>query len=147
MQEQTGNLWDIPADYRIITTNGTIRPNGDADMSDGTARQARERYPDLPGFLGALLDIPTCGNHVMALPHDLIAFPVKEAQDAPADLNIITRSAHELVYLTNKRGWQHIVLPRPGCGKAGLAWTTVGSMLEAILDNRFTCVTYERKAE
>lgn len=48
MIEVKGNLWDIPADWRGITTNGTINKAGEIVMGKGCALEAKRRYPGLP---------------------------------------------------------------------------------------------------
>ena len=62
-----------------------------------------------------------------------------------ADMTIIKRSAQQLVSLTEKAGWMHVVLPRPGIGAGCLNWDDVKPVLEKILDDRFYVITFGRK--
>jgi len=55
---------------------------------------------------------------------------------------LIRQSARQLVEMADKFGWGSVVLPRPGCGNGGLDWDDVRPILEAILDDRFTVVTF-----
>jgi hypothetical protein len=45
MLEAKGNLWEHPADIRIITTNGTINSRGECVMGRGCALEARTAHP------------------------------------------------------------------------------------------------------
>ena len=35
MRYDTGDLWSYPADYRVVTTNGIIKKDGEAVMGAG----------------------------------------------------------------------------------------------------------------
>lgn len=59
-----------------------------------------------------------------------------------ADLDIIKQSALKLLELTNEHKWNHVLLPRPGCGAGELSWKDVEPILQSILDDRFYCITY-----
>lgn len=141
MIEVTGNLWTYePADARCITTNGDVRKDGRAVMGRGCAYEAKERYPDIQMDLGRCLT--RAGNHV----HELIkidnwvllTFPVKHHWNDQADLDLICRSALELMrYLDHDEiGLKHVLLPRPGCGNGRLRWEDVRTVLYPILDDR-----------
>ena len=62
---------------------------------------------------------------------------------ATADLNIIADSARGLVALVNHLGYHNVVLPRPGCGAGELNWEDVSPILNRILDDRFSCITFK----
>lgn len=146
MVEVVGNLWDYPADVRVITTNGFIRKDGCCVMGRGCAKEAAEKWPDLPKVLGDL--IKGFGNHCHLLFRDpvLASFPVKHNWFEKADLELIRRSAQELVALATDQtwidGWKTVVLPRPGCGNGQLRWEDVKPVLEPILDDRFHVITW-----
>lgn len=55
---------------------------------------------------------------------------------------LIEASARRLVRLADENGWTNVVLPRPGCGAGELKWEGVYMLLNQILDDRFTCVTF-----
>jgi RNase P protein component len=144
MQERAGDLWLVDGDARVITTNGTLKADGRGVMGRGVAKQATERYPMLARRLGRQLIAR--GNHVsVLLPGDemtrpLVTFPVKHQWQDRASLDLIARSARELVALTTAKGWQTVVLPRPGCGNGGLDWWQVSLLLAPLLDDRFVVV-------
>ena len=172
MKQATGNLWDSigKADVLCITTNGFVKRNGEAVMGRGCASQAKNRYPGIALRLGTVLKAE--GNTCSELWKDdktlVYSFPVKHdrmlcvdkndlvphmrerirlGDVAPgwaikADIDLILKSAHELVYLANTNKWSSIIIPRPGCGAGELQWTNVYPTLSQILDNRFTAVTY-----
>ena len=64
-----------------------------------------------------------------------------------ARYDIIERSAKELVEVANEFDWRHIVIPRPGAGAGGLAWSDVKSILSPILDDRFYAITFPRRSK
>lgn len=140
MREQKGNMWTIDADVRVITTNGIVKSNGAAVMGKGVASQARDKYPDVDFLLGKYLK--KYGNRVFVLADDLVSFPVKHNWRNPADLELIKLSAAQLVALTNKKGWEQVVVPLPGCGAGQLRWEDVKPVLEPIFDDRFILVSF-----
>lgn len=54
MKEVTGNIWDYHEKgyWIVITTNGTVKANGEAVMGRGVALQAKRKYQGLPWRLG-----------------------------------------------------------------------------------------------
>jgi len=145
MKEVIGNLWTYPAEARVITTNGFVKSNGAAVMGRGCAREAATRWPRLPALLG--LCIRERGNivHYMGAWDGelIIAMPVKHNWWEPADPALIVESAEGLVWLANHMSFVSIVLPRPGCGNGQLSWDTVKSLIEPILDDRFSVITFK----
>lgn len=150
MIEVIGNLWEFPADVRVITTNGTVKKNGECVMGRGCALEAKQRQPSIALALGRL--IQQHGNHVFLLNNGdvkLYSFPVKHAWHEKADLALIERSAYELGdalrYDLDTPFDGVCVMPRPGCGNGGLRWADVKSILEPILDDRFHVITWPSK--
>lgn len=147
MREDYINLWEIPADARVITTNGTIKANGRAVMGRGCAREATQKFPYLQIALGRHLQ--THGNHVGLLrwsgdpEYALVAMPVKHEWHLRADLKLIEQSTIELVALADKYEWKQIALPRPGCGNGQQRWSVVRGIIQPYLDDRFTVVTFD----
>lgn len=139
MREATGNLWDFPADWRVIPTNGYVRKDGAAVMGRGLARQAKQRFPGLEYTLGELLN--DGGNHVYCLPEiSIITFPVKYNWRDKASMSLIECSVWELLNeLVDSQ--VSVALPRVGCGNGKLRWTEVKTLLIP-LDDRFTCVHF-----
>ncbi len=109
-------------------------------MGAGLARQAAQRYPNLPEVLGKC--IANSGNHVHMLRHDIVAFPTKTDWRDPADLVLIERSAEELLKLTNQQQFKLVALSRVGCGLGNLRWSQVKPVLERVFgdDRRFMVV-------
>lgn len=148
MKLSTGNIWEMEANRRVITTSRETygwRGEERAIMTSGIAKQALDKFPGIDEVIGCLFSMRTCGPHVWPIPFDLIVFPVKEKDKDNGSLHIIQESAYELVELTDKRGWKSVLLPRPGTGRGGLEWKAVREVLEEVLDDRFTCVTYEKE--
>lgn len=144
MKEAVGDLWEMPADLRVITTNPAINAKNQAVMGRGCALEAKRRIPGLEyRFAGLLREH---GNRVMRLARyrgaDLASFPVKHHWKQEADPELIRSSARQLAALADKFGYERVVLPRPGCGNGRLLWSDVRPVLARILDDRFTVVTF-----
>lgn len=134
MIEIVGDLWLVPCQYRIITTNGAVRSDGCAVMGRGCAAQAKFYMPSLPRALGTKLKAG--GNHVYEFPEwSLFTFPVKHSWEQPADLPLIAQSARELRGFAEDRPEAIFILPRPGCGNGQLEWAVVEPLLRSLPDN------------
>lgn len=169
MREAFGDLFDMEGDALCITTNGFVKRNGECVMGRGIAKAIQEFYPNIPKDLGKL--IKSKGNHVHLIYEedetDILSFPVKPISKictshndyvshmkfnigdtiagwaCKADIDIIKQSAYELVTLTDKMGYNTVLLPRAGCGAGELSWQDVKPILDNILDNRFISVTFK----
>lgn len=155
MKQIVGNIFDIlDADAICVTTCGVTKSNGDLVMGAGIAKQFRDRYQttnygSLANNLGIL--VKTEGNHVyvgcwqetkLDGPIAIVSFPTKEHFKNDSQLWLIKQSARELVQLADAKGWNKIVLPRPGCGLGLLDWEKdVKPLIEAELDDRFYIIT------
>lgn len=145
MKETRADLWEVEADLRVITTNGTVRADGCLVMGRGCAWEAKERYPGLDKSLGG--SVHAEGNIALWNPRtNLITFPVKHNWWEKADIALIEESARDLVGITDllEEIWGRplkVVVPRPGCGNGGLEWEDVKPVIEPLLDDRFTVVT------
>lgn len=149
MKEAFSNLWDQQADAIAITTNGYVNAQGKATMGAGCALEAVARYPGIAAELGAIIRI--AGNHCWLLltpglqsrdNYKVLSFPVKHHWKEKADLTLIARSARELVEQADRYGFKNVFVPRPGCGNGHLKWEDVKPLLEPILDDRFTIITF-----
>lgn len=140
MKEVTGNLWEYPADWRCITTNGVVGPNG-LVMGRGCAAEAAQRYPGLPAYAGRR--VAENGNVVQSVAHHrLILFPVKHHWRDPAKLSLIAKSAIRLAELTEDHDLGTVVLPRPGCGAGQLDWSDVRDLIAPILPDSVHVITF-----
>ena len=149
--EEYGSLWDIPCDALCITTNGSIRKDGKAVMGRGCAKEAADKWYGLQHALAA--HIKHKGNHVSLLStHNnykdpvwsLLAFPVKHLWNEKADIKLIEQSCRELMQMTEKSGWERVLLPRPGCGNGGLTWDPfVKLTIAPLLDERIVVVSWK----
>ena len=140
MKEIIGNIWDQKdADAICVTTNGVIKSNGQLVMGKGIALEAAKRFPDLPRVFGRLVN--TFGNNVypyIAGGFTIFSFPTKHHWKDNSDIELIKKSAQQLVERTVT--YKHIYLTRPGCGCGGLEWQNVRNVLDSIFDDRFIVV-------
>ena len=141
MKEITGDLWEYHRQGWVvaITTGGLLEPGGYCAMPRGCARQAKDQFEGLAWTLGQ--QILAHGNHVFDLGSRIVNFPVEESPFEVPDLRLIERSCRELVELADYKGWQQLVVPRPGCGGGGLLWQDVKPRLEGIFDERFLIIS------
>lgn len=163
--EIKGDLFRQMADAICITTNGFTRTDGRAVMGRGCARQAVAKWPRIEQVLGQrLLD---GGNQVWALtiqegeriffknppvgarglPYHVVSFPVKHHWKEQADLDLIKRSAHQLMDMIKEKGWTKVILPRPGCGNGRLTWDMVKPVLSEILDFRVVVISPKNEVD
>lgn len=142
MRFETGNLVEYLGKAPVvITTNGTVRRNGKANLGTGNAKEVGDAVPWLEAKLGYLID--QFGNHVHYLDENIVSFPVEHTWQEYADMALIKRSAVELVMLTDQAGWSDVYMPLPGCGKGGLRPSDVIMKLAPILDSRFIVLNKE----
>ena len=153
IRTERGNIWSYhPSHYIVIPTNVGWRKNGKNVMGRGLARQAAERYPELPRWYGRL-----CKGHgsIIGIFHnDLIMFPVKPLNEsAPhlswkskASLKLIEASVEKLAFLkTNYMDDRPVAIPMVGCGNGGLEMSEVRPILDKWLsDERFVLVLEEK---
>ena len=143
MREVTGNLWSstIQRDITVITTNGVVKNNGEAVMGRGCALEAAQRFPGIARTLGILLN--SMGNHVHELKPNLWTFPTKHDWRDPSSISLIKRSAEELVTKADADpSIKSVLIPRPGVGNGQLNWPDVKAVIEHILDDRFTIISF-----
>lgn len=130
------NLWDYPAEFRCITTNGILNSRDELVMGAGVALQAKQRYPELPEILGRL--VKQLGN-IPYIIEDLgiISFPTKNHWKYPSLLSLIEKNAKLIVELVDDYEIKSVVMPKIGTGNGGLNWEDVRKVIEPIFDNRF----------
>ncbi|ADD67820.1 conserved hypothetical protein [Denitrovibrio acetiphilus DSM 12809] len=136
MKFETANLIDFLGAFPVvITTNGTVKKDGKANLGRGNAKEVGGVCCWVAEKLGRL--IVDSGNHVHYLGDNLISFPVEETWTSQADIRLVERSAYELKDLADHKGWDKVYMPLPGCGFGGLRPSDVISVLAHILDDRF----------
>ncbi len=134
MIEAVGDLWVYPADFRVITTNGSVKNNGCAVLGRGCAYEASVKYPALPRALGEVLT--RRGNRVHYFDEfngGLFTFPVKRQWMERASLDLIRQSTKE--FQRQLLEFATYVMPRAGCGNGQLDWADVRPILTELPDN------------
>lgn len=139
MLQQRGDIWAArqERDWVAVTTNSTLRKDHCLVMGKGIAKEAATKYPKLQERLGAA--IMSFGLRLEWLEDiRLIAFPVKYNYWQAADINLILRSALQLLEIEPRLNGGRILMPRPGCGNGRLDWAEVEPMLSHyLIDDRF----------
>ena len=156
MKEIKGNLWDhykgADGPLICITTNGFVKKNGEAVMGRGCAREAMDRFDGLALRFGNLLK--DFGNTFIYIGNgSLFSFPVKHNWWEEADIDLIRRSAQQLMEFLNRQNefntrshfsfqFKEVILPKPGCGNGKLDWESqVKPILEEILGGRVSIIS------
>ena len=130
------NIWNVDADYRIITTNGDIKKDGSAVMGKGLALQAAQKYPDLPLRLGIQLKND---NKCYIFPDmHIITFPTKYHWRENSNYKLIMEGIDFLKRFSYNSGLT-FVMPIPGTGNGNLHKGIVLSLLEILPDNVLVC--------
>lgn len=124
-----------------VTTNGMIKKNGHAVMGRGIALQANNLY-HVSGKLATHL--AAHGNVAANLGvYDgihVLSFPTKNDWRDDSDINLIKRSAEQLMKIADDLNLTTIYLPKPGCANGHLDWNDVKPVISEILDDRFIVV-------
>lgn len=136
----TGDIWEQhQSSWICVTTNGMLKQDGTAVMGAGIAKEAAERFPDLPKRLGE--NISKYGNRLFIYRDmRIITFPTKHDWKDKSDLELIQKSCCELMEVALKFGIERISLPKPGCSNGGLSWDDVRPVIEPLLTNTVTIV-------
>ena len=109
MVEKFCNLWAEPAKYRCIPTDGTVS-KGEAVLNS---------------------EITSRGNHVQIIRPEIVAFPIKQYEFQDIVLEIVKRSAQELIELV---GNNVTLLPR-FLSKEHTAYQEIENLLISLPDN------------
>jgi hypothetical protein len=163
---------DLDVDAICITTNGHWTTDGKAVMGGGCARTCADLWPETSYNLGGLLkrnagiNIPYVIGAVSAETGDYVdqteyfdldyggksgdaklifSFPTINDLADGADLELIHRSSVIMMQYADAYRLKGILLPRPGSGIGGLAWTNVKAIIEPVLDYRFTIVSFDHE--
>lgn len=133
-----------------VTTNGIVKADGNAVMGAGIALQVNKRF-HVSQKLGTFIN--TYGNRVFNLGvvqranargteyYRLFSFPTKHHFKDDSDINLIIKSAEQLVEVCDKFGITKCYLTPPGCGCGHLNYeNTVRPWISQILDDRFIVV-------
>lgn len=155
-----GDIFDFigDADCICVTTNGTIKTNGELVMGAGVAKQFYDRYNNTHNIAKKLAEllyggkvnlnkmhvVPTHNNvcyRAIAAENNngthVVSFPTKNHFMDKGDLALIKRSAERMVKFADIYGLKKIIIPSPGTGCGQLNETDVYNELNKILDKRF----------
>lgn len=133
-------------DAVCITTNGIVKKDGNAVMGAGIAKQANDMF-HVSSKLGGYIN--TYGNRAFNLGtikrgeeiFYLFTYPTKYHFKDNSDINLIVKSAEQLMEMADKFNVKNIYLPPVGCGLGNLNYeVTVKPWISNILDDRFIVV-------
>lgn len=142
------SLADRDGDAVCITTNGIVKKDGNAVMGKGIALEANKRF-NISARLGEYLkqygnrafNMGTYQNGAATI--RLFTFPTKHDWKDISDINLICKSAEEVIAMCDKFGIQRCFMPAPGCGNGGLSWEVlVKNWMTFMLDDRFHVIVH-----
>ena len=116
MKIYKANIFDYLLDCHIcVTTNGSVKKNGEAVLGRGNALEATWYIPRLKNHIG--VDNKEYGTVVHYYPNwKLFAFPVKYKWHQHANLDLIRNSCKQLVHYIKEYKIDKVLLPVPGVG-------------------------------
>lgn len=141
---ERGDMWDVfgKTDLFLITTNPIRRKDGAVVMGRGIAKQAKDRFPQLPYDLGKVLEdeetfseadvVGSIGEYDGQM---LGFFMVKDHWREPAKYSIIDRSSNHLKAIAEFYPKLRYDLNFPGIGNGKLKREDVLPLLERLPDN------------
>jgi len=146
MQEIRGDIWEQHklGRWTVITTNGTVKKDGACVMGRGVAKQAADKFPNLPFKLGEALIAGGNNVHIFDYLH-IITLPVKHHWKEQANLELTDRSLQQLVAWADTPPRKHgkFFMVRPGCSSGKRDWETeVKPLCMRYLDDRFVIVDW-----
>lgn len=161
---QHGNIFDYVgvADCICVTTNGTIKSNGELVMGAGVAKQFYDNYNQKFSIAKVLANKLYKGTSLKKMhvvngadnicykavdaSHNygthILSFPTKHHFMDKGDLDLIIKSAKRAVIFADMYGLNSIIIPSPGTGCGKLNENDVYKELNNILDKRFTIIKY-----
>lgn len=144
MKIEKGNILNYigKSDIVCVTTNGTIKSNGELVMGAGCALSFKKAFPSLPKILGEQVKLkgnrPLVGGKVKNT--YIVSFPTKNHYKENSDIELIKNSAIFLVKIADYYNATSISIPSPGTGLGNLSKDLVYNELKDILDDRFTII-------
>lgn len=150
MLEEQCNIWDKydAGEWICILTNNStklhmvnyVKSEPWAIMGRGIAKEAKDRFPELPARLGRLIVGQVINDTYLLQDLRLVIFPTKYQWHESSSIELIKNSCKMLVGYLNSGYMERVYLPRPGCGYGGLEWDNVKRYIEGILDDRVIVV-------
>lgn len=170
MRERKADLFETifekGVDAIVITTNGMYSKDGKAYMGGGCAKICADRWPqtsirlatclknrmdNVPYVIGALDERGNYIEPTLKMIKDqkfkclILSYPTIDDLMDGAKLSLVERSAKELKVLVERFGLRKVMVPRPGVGIGGLSWSDVKALIEPVLDDRFTIVSFDHE--
>jgi hypothetical protein len=150
MREMIGDIFSKEildrADAICFTSNGVVKFDGDLVMGAGVAKIFAQRYTWLPRAAGYAVRQGGNKVHIFDGSPKILSFPTKLHWNKPSLVELIKKSAEELMVYTDVNKWENVFLPFPGIGKGGLKPNVVRTAVENIFDDRVVLLRlYEGK--
>jgi len=143
LKEVIADLWNYPADIRVVTTNGILNSQGCLVMGAGVALAAKNKYPWLPKILGDY--VKQNGNiPYLNIEQGIATVPTKHHWKNPSDIDLIVSSIkllNAMIETVDAEKKLKIVSTQFGCGNGKLNWQNVKNNIEHLLNDQWTIVS------
>lgn len=151
MKIEIGNLWNSTDDIILVTTNATVKKNGEVVMGRGAAKEAKEKFPLFPKIIGDQISThySSGGEYGLLILHPytvleeervygkyLGAFQVKYNWWEDANLNLIRYSTN-LLYSAMNNQFKDMTCSMnfPGIGNGRVSYKDVLKVVSRLPDN------------
>lgn len=128
----TSDIFESPAQVLVNPVNLV------GVMGAGISRGFKSRFPDMYAEYRRMCTeklLPVgCPWLYKGVPKWILNFPVKVHWKDRSDLDFIRLGLYDFVKSYNRRGIESVSFPQLGCGRGGLDWTDVKTMMEKYLD-------------
>ncbi len=142
---ERGDIWSIKKDTDLIlvTTNGTVKKNGELVMGRGFAQEVKNQIPWVPKEAGRIIKFSPLEYGCVVL-NQFPGFPriglfqVKYNWWEKADLTLIDYSCKSLIaFLDSHPRFERVDLIYPGIGNGKLSKDQVAPIIDQLPDSVF----------
>lgn len=137
-----GDMWTAypTADLFCVTSNATLKQNGELVMGAGIAGEVRRCFPGLPRLIGKKLIsvygesrvLPDYGFYLLG---KMALFQTKRLWHKKAELGLIELSTRGLLAYCQEHPLAQVHLNFPGIGRGGLPRNRVLPIIEVLPDS------------
>jgi hypothetical protein len=136
MIERFGDMFAVPTDNLLVTTNCIVKDNGRLVMGAGAALTAKQHFPGIDKVFGTVVSLKgsLCGC-IPRLYHHVGMFQTKYHYGQNSDLELIKFSSEMLMEYALRRPTESFSLNYPGINHGKLSVDVVYPIIKFLPDN------------